>query len=83
MMANYEFTETSSSTVIEGDKRFRKIYFRGVDPEHELNVDGNIPKVPELDYFMAGVEGKLGELIRDFVIKKITEAPEEEQESAE
>lgn len=77
MMNEYEFQERSSTTIVEGDERFRRINFRGVDPERELNVDGHIPKVPESEYFEAGMEGKMNELIKDFVVKKLTNDADE------
>ncbi|SFM36383.1 hypothetical protein SAMN04487943_11523 [Gracilibacillus orientalis] len=71
-MEEYVFVETSSRTVTEDGQRFRRINFRGNDPTNELNVDGYIPKVPEMDYFQAGLDGTLSDLIRNFVIDKLT-----------
>lgn len=72
MMEKYEFKETSSQPFEEDGEKFRKVYFRGIDPDRELNVDGFIPKVPLMDYFVAGMEGTLSELIRVHVVEKLT-----------
>lgn len=74
-MANYEFTETSSRRVEENGEYLRVVYYRGIDdqsiPNTVLNVDGSFT-MPEADYFLAGSEGKLPEVIREKVIERIS-----------
>lgn len=78
MMEAYEITETSSRNITEDGEQLRVVYFRGTDqtsiPNEKLNVDGSFT-MPMMEYFMAGVEGKLAETIRVKVIGRIT--PEE------
>lgn len=83
MMDKYEFIEMSSSGFVEDGQSYRIVYFRGVDPEHQLNVDGHIPKVPMMDYFKAGLEGTLENLIRQFVLDKLAVVPEVPEEVTE
>ncbi|WP_379547593.1 hypothetical protein [Oceanobacillus sojae] len=47
-----------------------------------MNIDGSII-VPVMDYFMAGAEGRLPELIKDKVIERLTDRAEEEEEAGE
>lgn len=81
MMANYEFTETSSRNITEDGEQLRVVYFRGTDqssiPNEKLNVDGSFT-MPVMDYFMAGAEGRLSEVIRDKVIERLTVTEEAE-----
>ncbi|PAV30158.1 hypothetical protein CIL05_06740 [Virgibacillus profundi] len=72
MMEKYEFSETNSMPVEENGEQFRKVYFRGIDPARELDVNGHIPKVPVTEYFQAGIDGTIDDLIRTFVVDKLT-----------
>ena len=78
MMEAYEFTETSSRNITEDGEQLRVVNFRGTDqtsiPNEKLNVDGSFT-MPMMEYFTAGVEGKLSETIRVKVIGRLT--PEE------
>lgn len=75
MMAEYEFIEVSSRTTSVDGEPMRLVSFRGKDyttiPETVLNVDGSFV-MPVMDYFMAGAEGRLSEVIRDHVIERLT-----------
>ena len=79
MMANYKFTETSSRNITQDGEQLRVVNYRGIDdnsiPNTVLNVDGSFT-MPVLDYFMAGAENRLSEVIRDKVIERIS--PQEE-----
>lgn len=74
MMANYEFTETSSRNITEDGEMLRLVNYRGKDdntiPNTVLNVDGSFT-MPIMDYFMAGAEGRLSEVIREHVIERL------------
>lgn len=72
-MEGYNFKETSSSTFTDSSERFRKVHFIGEDIQdpRQLNITGYIPKVPEVDYFRAGLEGTLDDLIRNHVVARI------------
>jgi len=75
MMANYEFTETSSRNITEDGRQMRLVNYRGKDdqsiPNTVLNVDGSFT-MPIADYFMAGAEQRLTEVIREHVIDRLT-----------
>ena len=79
MMEDYIFTETSSRSVDVDGVQMRVVNFRGTDqtsiPNERLNVDGSFT-MPLMDYFMAGVEGRLSEVIRVKVVERLT--PKEE-----
>lgn len=79
-MEEYVFTETSSRNVTENNEQLRVVNFRGTDqtsiPNEKLNVDGSFT-MPLMDYFMAGVEGRLPEVIRDKVIGRLSHGEEE------
>ncbi|MEK4924102.1 hypothetical protein MKX78_19530 [Cytobacillus sp. FSL R5-0569] len=79
MMEQYNFIETSSRNITENGEQLRVVNFRGTDqtsiPNQQLNVDGSFT-MPMMDYFMAGVEGRLSEVIRNKVIGRL--APEAE-----
>ena len=79
MMEQYIFIETSSRNITENGEQLRVVNFRGTDqtsiPNQQLNVDGSFT-MPMMDYFMAGVEGRLSEVIRNKVIGRL--APEAE-----
>lgn len=79
MMANYEFKETSSRNINQDGEQLRVVNYRGIDdnsiPNTVLNVDGSFT-MPVMDYFMAGAENRLSEVIRDKVIERIS--PQEE-----
>lgn len=85
MMEDYVFTETSSRNSEENGEQIRVVNFRGTDqmsiPNERLNVDGSFT-MPALDYFTAGVENKLSEVIRVKVMERLT-PKEETPESAE
>lgn len=74
MMADYKFTETSSRNTTENGEQLRLVHYRGRDdqsiPGTILNVDGSFT-MPVQDYFMAGAEGRLGEVIREKVVDRI------------
>jgi hypothetical protein len=84
MMANYEFTETSSRNVEVDGEQMRAVNFRGKDeeslPNDKLNVDGTFT-MPLMEYFQAGMEGRLSEVIRNKVVERLT--PEEDEGDAE
>lgn len=75
MMEDYVFVETSSRNVDVDGEQMRVVNFRGTDqtsiPNERLNVDGSFT-MPVMDYFMAGAEGRLSEVIRDNVIDRLT-----------
>ena len=75
MMENYEFTEMSSRNITENDVELRVVSFRGTDqtsiPDEQLNVSGSF-KMPLMEYFMAGAEGRLSEVIKEYVVKRLT-----------
>lgn len=79
MMGEYEFIETSSRNHEENGVPLRVVNFRGTDrssiPNEKLNVDGSFT-MPLMDYFMAGMEGRLSEVIRGKVVERL--APTEE-----
>lgn len=84
MMEQYEFTETSSRGAMENGEQVRIVHFRGTDTAERsndrLNVDGSFT-MPLMEYFKAGMEGKLSEVIRNKVIERLTpteEVPQEE-----
>lgn len=85
MMANYEFTETSSRNITKDGETLRLVNYRGKDnqsiPNTVLNVDGSFT-MPVMDYFIAGAEMRLGEVIREHVIERLT-VDNTEEESAE
>lgn len=80
MMANYEFTETSSRNTTRDGETLRVVNYRGKDdssiPDTVLNVDGSFT-MPVMDYFMAGAEGRLSEEIRAHVIERLSGDSEE------
>lgn len=86
-MSNYEFTESSSRNIEQDGEQVRLINFRGTEPRDDsgdrerLNIDGAIV-VPMMDYFMAGAEGRLPELIKEKVLERLT-AREQENEEGE
>ncbi|MFD1453216.1 hypothetical protein ACFQ5E_20920 [Oceanobacillus sojae] len=88
MMSNYEFRETSSRNIDRDGEQVRLVNFRGEELREDredrerLNIDGSII-VPVMDYFMAGAEGRLPELIKDKVIERLTDRAEEEEEAGE
>lgn len=75
MMDNYEFTETGSRNVEENGEQVRLVNFRGVDsesvPYKKLNVDGSFT-MPIVDYFTAGMEGRIPVVIRSYVVNRFT-----------
>ncbi|NAP01764.1 hypothetical protein FRY77_38150 [Halomonas sp. MG34] len=79
MMEDYIFVETSSRNVDVNGEQMRVVNFRGTDqttiPNEKLNVDGSF-MMPMMDYFTAGVEGRLSEVIRQKVVERLT-PPEE------
>lgn len=79
----YDFTENGTTPFVENGQRFRRVNFAGVDSTNELNIYGYIPKMPEMDYFMAGIDGRLPEVIREHVINKLTVIEGEAPDNAE
>jgi hypothetical protein len=79
-MAKYVFTETSSRNITEDGEQLRVVNYRGKDdksiPNTVLNVDGSFT-MPIADYFMAGAEGRLSEVIREHVVERITASEDE------
>lgn len=77
MMADYEFTETSSRNVTVDGEQIRVVNFRGTDqtsvPNEKLNVDGSF-QMPLMEYFQAGVDGELPEKIREYVVSRLDKA---------
>ncbi|WP_342488531.1 hypothetical protein MKX67_18280 [Cytobacillus sp. FSL W7-1323] len=75
MMEQYIFIETSSRNITENGEQFRVVNFRGTDqssiPNEQLNVDGSFT-MPIMDYFMAGVEGRLSEVIKTKVLGRLS-----------
>lgn len=75
MMANYEFTETSSRNTTRDGETLRVVNYRGKDgssiPDTVLNVNGSFT-MPVMDYFMAGAENRLSEEIRAHVVERLT-----------
>lgn len=75
MMEEYVFTETSSRNITIDGVQMRTVNFRGTDeesvPNERLNVDGTFT-MPLMDYFQAGVDGRLSEVIRDKVIERLS-----------
>ncbi|MEK4922034.1 hypothetical protein MKX78_08970 [Cytobacillus sp. FSL R5-0569] len=75
MMEQYIFIETSSRNITENGEQLRVVNFRGTDqssiPNEQLNVDGSFT-MPIMDYFMAGVEGRLSEVIKTKVLGRLT-----------
>ncbi|WP_339236919.1 hypothetical protein [Oceanobacillus sp. FSL W7-1281] len=92
MMNNYTFTESSSRSIEKDGEQVRLINFRGTEPRDDsgdrerLNIDGAII-VPMMDYFQAGMNGDLPELIKEKVLERLTareqENEEEENDDAE
>lgn len=74
MMAEYKFTETSSRNVEVDGEQVRVVNFRGTDqtsvPNEKLNVDGSFT-MPLMDYFQAGIDGELPEVIRERVMGRL------------
>ncbi|PWA05493.1 hypothetical protein DCC39_18070 [Pueribacillus theae] len=70
----YEFRETSSNAVEQDGQHFRRVYFTGGDSTGELTINGYIPMVPALEYFQAGIDGTINDLIREHVMTKLTGA---------
>ncbi|MEN2468010.1 hypothetical protein [Ornithinibacillus sp. JPR2-1] len=86
MMAKYEFSETSSRNITEDGVQVRLVNYRGKDdasiPNIVLNVDGSFT-MPVMDYFIAGAENRLSDVIRDHVLAKIAGTESEDTENAE
>lgn len=77
MMNEYTFLETSSRTENDAEGNpIRRVNFRGNDPEGQINVDGYV-HMPVMDYFMAGVDGSLPQIIKDKVIERLSEREEQ------
>lgn len=80
MMANYEFTETSSRNTTRDGETLRVVNYRGKDgssiPDTVLNVNGSFT-MPVMDYFMAGAENRLSEEIRAHVVERLTAKEDE------
>lgn len=83
MMANYEFTETSSRNTTRDGETLRVVNYRGKDgssiPDTVLNVNGSFT-MPVMDYFMAGAENRLSEEIRAHVVERLTAKEDEEDD---
>jgi len=86
MMENYEFVETTSRGIVENGEQMRVVNFRGTDTSNrnhdKLNVDGSFT-MPLMDYFKAGMEGRISEVIQTRVIERLSpveEAPTEPTE---
>ncbi|WP_077603606.1 hypothetical protein [Oceanobacillus sojae] len=82
MMSNYEFKETGSRNIERDGERVRLVSFRGNSPiegddRERLNIDGAII-VPMMDYFQAGMNGELPQLIKDKVLERLTAREQEE-----
>jgi hypothetical protein len=80
MIGDYNFNETSSRNVEVDGEQMRRVSFRGEeqatgDVHEKLNVDGSFT-MPLMDYFMAGVDGTIPEVIREKVMQKLS--PNEE-----
>ncbi|WP_339233783.1 hypothetical protein [Oceanobacillus sp. FSL W7-1281] len=88
MMNNYTFTESSSRSIEKDGEQVRLINFRGTEPRDDsgdrerLNIDGAII-VPMMDYFQAGMNGDLPELIKEKVLERLTAREQEENDNAE
>lgn len=76
MLNDYTFIESGSRSVTYEGETMRLVNFRGIDetsiPHEKLTVDGNFLMSVE-DYFAAGVEGKLPEVIKGYVIERLSE----------
>ncbi|GIO18168.1 hypothetical protein J18TS1_12680 [Oceanobacillus oncorhynchi subsp. incaldanensis] len=76
MMNNYEFKETGSRNIERDGEQVRLVSFRGNSPiegddRERLNIDGAIV-VPMMDYFQAGMNGAIPELIKNKVVDRLT-----------
>ena len=75
MMANYTFQETSSRNITENGEQFRVVQFRGYDDSEDrndrLDVNG-VFTMPMMDYFQAGIDGNISEIIRNKVVEQLT-----------
>ena len=85
-MSNYTFEEISSRNGTKNGESVRMVSFRGTEPRETredneyLNITGSV-SMPVMDYFTAGTEGKLPNVIKEKVIEQLTareEKPEEE-----
>lgn len=79
MMENYEFYETGSRSITQDGEHKRTVSFRGSEKEYHrndrLDVSGTFT-MPEMEYFQAGMDGNIDEVIRSRVVERLT--PEEE-----
>ncbi len=76
MMSNYEFKETGSRNIERDGEQVRLVSFRGNSPiegddRERLNIDGAIV-VQITDYFQAGIDGAIPELIKNKVVERLT-----------
>jgi len=80
MVADYTFTETSSRNITVDGEDMRQVNYRGIDnssiPNEKLNVDGSFV-IPIVEYFTAGVEGRIPEVIKQKVVERLTNAENE------
>ncbi len=88
MMNNYEFDCDGSTRFIEIDgEQYVLVRFTAREPremresQENINLNGNIA-LPAMEFFQAGLDGNLSDVVRDNVIDKLT-AREEETENAE
>lgn len=88
MMNDYAFEETNSRTVEVNGEQKRRIDFNGIDPNGSstqvdyLNISGRI-FVDVMEYFQAGLDGRIPELISEKVSERLNGREEEPTENAE
>lgn len=68
----YQFKAKRIEIIDEGGDQFFKVYFQGEqDNTGQLQINGYIPSVPAMEYFQAGLDGTVGDLIRNYVMEKL------------
>ncbi|WP_152658304.1 hypothetical protein [Oceanobacillus sp. CFH 90083] len=94
MMNNYEFECDGTTRFIEVDGEQQiLVRFTAREPremresQENINLNGNVA-LPAMEFFQAGLDGNLSDVVRDTVLDKLTareddREQEEEEENAE
>ncbi|MEF3330552.1 hypothetical protein [Oceanobacillus oncorhynchi] len=86
MMNNYEFDCDGSTRFIEVDgEQYVLVRFTAREPremrdsQENINLNGNVALLA-MEYFQAGLDGKISDVVRDNVIGKLTAREQENGE---
>lgn len=77
MMEDYIFEEERSQNVEVDGEVLRRVDFKGTEQTTKVNENLSVSgrfTMPLMEYFQAGMEGRLPEVIRDKVIERISSA---------